>query len=297
MTRAVRQAACLFLTAGLVAALAMAAPSPAEAVERVRVTVGENGFDPPRVQVTEGEVVELTFVLSEKDIATDNRHVLFLEGLNLESEELSPALPETTIRFTAETTGRILFKCTLYCTGHAAMQEGYIEVRPAGGALAPPKATQISLAVGNPGGPGAKAILRALLTDADGQPVEGVSVRFAQEAVLIRPGWVHLGTARTDARGAALWEYRPFGTSLAAPIRAVFEGNVRFQPSVGTGQVQAQVVARPLVEAHEVRVPVLGPWLLWTVLASIWLTFGYVIALVVRLPEPHAPLRKGEITR
>ncbi|MBI3975562.1 MAG: hypothetical protein HY334_04140 [Armatimonadetes bacterium] len=284
-----KRAPLMVVAAGAMALVLSLLVLPARALERVRVVVSERGFDPPVVEVTEGELVEITFVYGDSHLPQDNPHVIFIEGLRLESPQISRARPEVAVRFTAEQSGRLLFKCTAYCTGHDRLQAGYLSVRPASAAgPVPAVATVLQLLAAPPDVPGAKAALRAQLSSDDGQPVEGVLVRFEQQAALVKTGWAPVGSARTDPRGVALIEYAPFGDALRVPARAVFEGNVRYQPAEARAVLDLPALPSWWAPVAEVRVPVVGTWLLWLVVSAVWLTFAYVAYQVFTLPEPRA---------
>lgn len=284
-----KRAPLMVVAAGAMALVLSLLVLPARALERVRVVVSERGFDPAVVEVTEGELVELTFVYGDGHLPQDNPHRIFIEGLDLESPEISRARPEATVRFTAERSGRLRFKCTAYCTGHDRLQDGYLSVRSAAAVgSAPAVATRLELLAAPPDVPGAKAALRAQLFSADGQPVEGVLIRFEQQAALVKTGWAPVGSARTDPRGVALIEYAPFGDALRVPVRAVFEGNVRYQAAQAEVVLELPALVSWWAPPEEVRVAIVGTWLLWAVVAAVWLTFAYVAYQVFTLPEPRA---------
>jgi hypothetical protein len=259
---------------------------PADAAQRLRVVVSERGFDPAVVEVTEGELVELTLVYGDDRNKDDNPHIIVIEGLGIESPVISLANPEAAVRFTAERSGRLRFKCVAYCHGHDRLQGGFITVRPALAAgTASAAAARVELVAAPPEAPGAMAALRAQLSAADGQPVEGVLIRFDQQATLVRTGWTAVGRVRTDERGVARLEFRPFGDALRVPVRAVFEGNVRYQPAEARAALDLPGLASWWKPPAEVRIPIVGVSLLWAVLAGVWLTFAYTLYQVVTLCE------------
>jgi len=284
-----KRAPLMVVAAGAMALVLSLLVLPARAVERVRVVVSERGFDPPVVEVTEGELVEITFVYGDSHLPQDNPHVIFIEGLGLESPQISRARPEVAVRVTAEHSGRLLFKCTAYCTGHDRLQAGYLRVRPAAATGAVPAATtRLQLLAAPPDVPGAKAALRAQLSSDDGQPVEGVLVRFEQQATLVKTGWAPIGGARTDGRGVALMEYAPFGDAERVPVRALFEGTVRYQAAQAEVVLELPALVSWWAPPEEVRVPIVGTWLLWAIVAAVWLTFAYALYQVFTLPEPQS---------
>jgi plastocyanin len=281
--------AAVMLLVALMGWPAHAAAQGAGDVYRVRVVASERGFDPPVVDVPEGQLIELTFVYGDTHLHEDNPHVMFIEGLNIESGEISRSKPETTVRFTAEKSGRIRYVCKLYCTGHERMQDGILNVRPigAGGGAAVAQPVNLRMAASSPDVVGARVLLRAELGTTDGTPLEGITVRFEQQATLVTPGWVTLGTARTDGRGAATLEYLPFGTPGDQPVRAVFEGSARYEPAAAAAMLK---VAEVLPAWHAPVEPRFGDvryWLLVAGVGGVWLTLGYVGSLMLAIRRAH----------
>jgi hypothetical protein len=260
--------------------------------QRVKVLVNSHeGFDPPIVTVTQGEPVEIAFVYDDHDLDEDNPHVIFIEGLDLQTEEISRENPEAVLRLVADTSGRMTIRCTRYCTGHERLLAGYLDVRPSGGdGQATVEATQVELAVGTHDVADAPLVLRATVTTTAGDPIEGVMVRFEQETDLVDFAkfqflWVAVGAARTDEEGAAGLEYSAFGTSSEPLVRAVFDGTSRYLPATGTAELSLSPLGAAPAEEAGLHVPVMGFWLIWVVLASVWLTFGYVLMQVLGIRE------------
>jgi len=261
---------------------------PAFAAQQVRVVVSQRGFEPAVIEVTEGELVELTLVYGDDPHQADNPHIIVIEGLGIQSPVISLANPQATVRFTAERSGRLLFKCVAYCTGHDRLQSGYIQVQPAAAGASPAVPTRLQLVAAPPEAVGAMAALRAQLSAAGGQPVEGVLIRFEQQATLVRTGWTVIGRVRTDDRGVARLEYRPFGDALKVPVRALFEGTVRYGPAEAKAALDLPGLATWWKPPAPVRIPIIGIGLLWAALAGVWLTFGYTLYQVFTLPEREA---------
>lgn len=101
--------------------------------EGIRVSVSRNGFDGSRqfrIEVAEGEEVEITFVYGDGDFSQNNPHVIEIPDLGLTTGVIDRENPEKTLRFTAAETGEIRFLCTkVDCVGHTNLEAGTIDVR------------------------------------------------------------------------------------------------------------------------------------------------------------------------
>ena len=72
------------------------------------------------------------------------------------------------------------------------------------------------------------------------------------------------------------------------PVRAVFEGNVRYQAAQAEVVLELPALVSWWAPPEEVGVPIVGTWLLWAVVAAVWLTFAYALYQVFTLPEPQS---------
>ncbi|HET7768022.1 MAG TPA: hypothetical protein VFN74_04550, partial [Chloroflexota bacterium] len=198
---------------------------------RASIVVSERGFDPPVLDVPEGQQIELTFVYGDGHLPDDNPHVMRIEGLNIESGEIGRSTPQTTVTFTASQSGEIKYVCAIRCVGHGRLRDGKLNVVPASAVSVVAQKVNLSLAGTSPEAVGANARLRAQLATMAGAPVEGVTVHFEQRTNLVAPGWVHLGAAVTDKGGVASFDYLPFGEPGEQAVRAIFEGGSRYEPA------------------------------------------------------------------
>lgn len=264
-------------TAGHVAAAA------AQAGNQHRVLVGHAGFaveGGAPLAVRAGERVTLTFVYNDKDLDYDNPHRIYLPTLDLQTDLLSQDNPEVTVSFVATESGQIPFKCVEQCQGHKALQDGYIEVS-AGAAGAVP--TRLHLEVAQPDG--GVALVARLQTES-GEPVSGSQVAFYEDGEFLGARSIGLGQALTDETGTAQIRYRP-RRSGEKRFAAAFAGNIAFQPSeaIAPGMVPAAAVEHRELEPAQLYVPGMGNWILWTVVAAVWSTFGFVIYSTRRIPR------------
>ena len=104
--------------------------------EEIRVSVSRNGFDGSRqfrIEVEEGEDVEITFVYGDGDFSQNNPHVIGIPALGLTTGVIDRQNLEETLHFTPAETGEIMFMCTrVECVGHANLLVGTIDVEEEG---------------------------------------------------------------------------------------------------------------------------------------------------------------------
>ncbi len=112
----------------LVLVSACGQPQPAEMPPpqekgSLRVEVSRYGFNKTpgefRLEVEEGQEVEITFVYGDDGLSQNNPHVLASPDYGITTGILGRDNPEVTLRFTAKETGEVAFMCILYeCVGH-----------------------------------------------------------------------------------------------------------------------------------------------------------------------------------
>lgn len=248
-----------------------------------RMLVGHEGFvmeGGAPLAVRAGERVTLTFVYNDMNLDYDNPHRIYLPTLDLKTELLSQDNPEVTVTFVATETGQIPFKCVEQCQGHKALQDGYIDVSAGAAAAAP---TRLHLDVAQPDG--GMALVARLQTEA-GEPVSGSQVAFHEDGEFLGARGIGLGQALTDETGTAQIRYRPRRAG-ERHFTAAFAGNIAFQPSEASaaGTVPAAAVEHWELEPTQLHVPGMGNWILWTVVAAVWSTFGFVINSTRRIPR------------
>ncbi len=127
----------LVLSGILVAAVSCAQPQQAEEPPPqggIRIEVSRNGFDQTpgefRLEVEQGQEVEITFVYGDKDFSQNNPHIIAIPDLGIETGVLDQENTEKTLRFTASNTGEVRFMCTdITCAGHPNLQGGIIVIQ------------------------------------------------------------------------------------------------------------------------------------------------------------------------
>lgn len=107
---------------------------PPQEQEGIRVEVSRNGFNGTggefRIEVEEGEEIEITFVYGDKDFSQNNPHIIAFPTLGITTNALDENNPEETVRFTATETGEIVFMCTkVDCVGHPNLIQGRIVIK------------------------------------------------------------------------------------------------------------------------------------------------------------------------
>ena len=111
--------------------------SPPQEKGSFRVEVSRRGFNNTpgefRLEVEQGQEVEITFVYADLDFSQNNPHVIAIPAFGITTRILDENNPEDTVRFTASTTGEIVFKCIeTACVGHTNLKGGIIVIQPRG---------------------------------------------------------------------------------------------------------------------------------------------------------------------
>lgn len=277
MTRLVAR----LLLLALVLALVVPAAHGAEDPRVIKVDVSRYGWngDPNLIiTVEEGELVELLFTYGDGDLAVDNPHVMRIEGLNLESGDLSLTNPTTAIRFRPEKTGTYALKCVITCEGHDLLTSGRVRVVAAGGAAAgvEPQATSVRVTTSPPPVPGGQAEVRARATTGAGVPLEGVVVEFALRTTFLISGWMELGQARTGADGEAVFRFTPTAGGDQT-VRARYAGSGRYLGAERSSAITVPPVPLPHRAEGGGLIPGLGFWLLGVVVGGVWLTYLLIL--------------------
>src|SRR5665647_1571480 len=108
--------------------------SAQQGIKQFRVEVSKKGFnnssDELRLEVVEGQTVEITFVYAD-DASRDNQHIIFIGGYKIQTDTLGKDNPEVTVKFTADKTGEFPINCIMECAGHDNLQNGKLVVSPA----------------------------------------------------------------------------------------------------------------------------------------------------------------------
>ncbi len=120
----------------LVAAVSCAQPQQTEGPppeEGIRIEVSRRGFNSTageyRLEVEEGQQVEITFVYGDKDFSQNNPHIIAIPDLGITTGLIDQENPEATVRFTAGNTGEFAFECTkVDCVGHTNLLGGILVI-------------------------------------------------------------------------------------------------------------------------------------------------------------------------
>jgi len=270
----------LLLTAGMGTFVAAAGEAPRAIV----VVVSRNGFQPPVIEVAEGEQVAITFVYGDQDLDYPNPHMIKLKDYGLQTAELSPDHPRQTLTFTVNKTGSFSMTCVAKCNGHQQLQDGIIKVGAGQVQKAQPSSLKLEFFPRSQGDPGYRLV--SLLKDAKGNPVSGATITFTRQAAFL-PGQllqsVKLGEAVTDADGKAslTWVPRTAGTEQVGVSFAGTGTLLKAEASSGI-QVNQATVQEYRMESR--RLDLGGSnWPIWAILATVWGLYGFVIYQLTRL--------------
>lgn len=155
---------------------------------RHRIEITDGGFNGQadfRLEVQQGQQVELTFVFAQTG-SPDDQHVVALQGYGLETGTIDADHPQQTLRFVADRPGTFVLECTLDCQIHKRMRSGQVVVTrgaaPAEAAVvsppapaAQPAAPPEPAAVVSAPAPAAQAAAPAAQPAAPAEPAAAVS--------------------------------------------------------------------------------------------------------------------------
>ena len=249
---------------------------------KITIKLTDSGFEPNNIEVTQGQLVELTFVWDSPARPLDE-HIMVIPGYKLESGKINSDHKETTVKFIATQSGTFNFKCDLMCDTHDLLQKGQITVKPAAGGTTGASLQPSKLVVDPVSGvviKGGTVSLSAALQDKDGNPIPRAEVRFyAEETFLGRTGLIDIGAAKTGASGSANLLYHP-RSDATRKIVAKFAGVGLYDATeqtiqlVGSAQFGPRVGANPDDTLHGIKG---GAHLaLISVIAGVWLMFGFI---------------------
>jgi len=243
------------------------------------------------ITVNEGDIVQITFIMDEEDrknTEPNNRHLIEIPELGLQTEEINPSHPESTIVFLADVPGTFTIRCSPEywdCPGHELLQDGKLvviakaqpeEEKPA---EKPPTAikTELKLDVDATGFPIHPMLLTAILTDSEGKPIAGMPITFIVNTTL---GPLKI-VSRTDSKGVASVNYsRAIGGILE--VTALFSGGGGYEATtskvVEILPVVAEEPAAPLLTARNIAIGIVV-----TVVLSVWATYLLVLLQIIGL--------------
>lgn len=280
MVRVQRRLAALLVALLLLLAAhpGLAAEAPPRVIELKVNSSGFNGQPKLTLVAEEDEMVELHLTYDDMELPEENPHQISIMGTDIESPVLDREHPTAVLRFRAGKVGTIqAIACKLVCDGHDNLN-ATLRIVPfgsAGGAAAQAQETQMALTTKPPATPEGKAELQATLT-AGGSPLEGVEVNFLVRTTFVIVDWMKIGTARTDEKGRAVFQFKP-NRSGDQTVQANFEGSGRYKSVEMAVSLAAGNVTSDYVPDTGFHIPGFGFWMLWVILGGIWLIFGYIM--------------------
>ena len=261
-----------------------------------RVEVSKNGFKnisenasentsgELRLEVQEGQEVEITFVYAE-NTSGDNPHILYISGYKIQTETMSKDNPEVTVKFTANKTGEFAITCIMECSGHQNLQDGKLVVLPATESGSESIST-VTLVMEAPDQTetGQTLTLVALVKDELDKPVADAQVKFFVESDLFIKNLMEIGEMVTNEQGLAKIDYIP---SQAGVLRVV----ARYEAGSNLGQVETEKDVKITGSSKSFYQTLVGihfpnSFYIWmimivVVIIGIWGTFLYVLSQVL----------------
>ncbi len=235
------------------------------------------------IEVEQGQLVELTIVWAHKAYPGEE-HIIVLEGYKLETDKLNPSNREATFKFIADKGGTFGFKCDLECDIHDYLQRGRLRVKRTGSNImaAGYTPTTLNVSLSSPVIAGGEiASLMTTLRDDKGVPVSKAEVRFYLDTDFISTkGKMEIGVAKTDANGAAFFEYKPTLDMPKHTITARFEGLGVYAESQKIVQIELVGEPTPAYSVAPIGTEEVGTWAARAfifVLAGVWTTYSFVL--------------------
>ncbi len=82
-----------------------------------------------RVEIEEGQKVEITLIYGDGDFPQNNPHIIAIPDYGIAPFTIDRENPEETVRFTAKEAEEVAFMCTLVtCVGHTNLQGGILVI-------------------------------------------------------------------------------------------------------------------------------------------------------------------------
>lgn len=275
-----------FVTWSAVAALLAMSPTLTTDVhadgEPVQITirVTDAGFEPNRIEVEQGSLVEITFVWDHVGYPLEE-HIMVFNDFKVESDQIDSEHRETTVQLIATETGTFTFKCDLECDLHDYTQNGELVVLPSGGggsaAFTPTKL------IVQPAGVSVRrdtVSVIASLEDDDGNAVPKAELRFFLEETFVgTTSLVEVKVAETDEGGLTRITYKPT-TEGAANLIVRFAGAGIYDAAETVVEVPRSTAFGPAERdeaEHLVTLRLWAPGGFLVVILGIWATFGFVL--------------------
>jgi len=246
---------------------------------KITVKITDSGFQPDTIEVSAGQIVEITFVWAHQAYPNEE-HIIVFEGVKAESDKITKANPEATVKFVATTPGTFGFKCDIECDLHDSLQKGVLKVKAGSGTAAALQPSKISV---EPSGVAVRAEtvkVSALLLDKDGQPIPKAEVTFySPRKFMGREGLVEVGIAKTGPTGQANLSYKPT-TTEAQKIVVRFEGGGLYDASETTVDVPGSRLFGPAKAETHISLKGLRDWAplgFITIILGIWAAFAFML--------------------
>lgn len=250
---------------------------------------GFNGTPNLVIEARQGERIDLTFVWADEAVP-DNAHRMYLKGYELKTSLLDTDNREATISFIADKTGEFELICDWRCEGHKeALQNGKVKISAGNGNGATFVATALSFESSAKEISGTAVTLTATLKSVDGHDIPEAPIKFFAETRFSgTEGLMEIGTSVTDSNGIATFEYIPT-IEGRQKIIARFGGTGIYAESEAPVEIDVLAAVPGYVQdpaSLEVLRGIL-PYGLWIVVAGVWVTFGYVLYQIIRIPDEH----------
>lgn len=276
-----------FIGFSVVAFLAAALKPPMAYAHQqtLMISVGQHGYEGMvdfTISVEAGHPVTITFQYADDDLASDNPHVIKIEGPaaeGLPTVTVDREHPTATLTFTPTATGMLRIMCIVPCIGMENLMGGQIKVvKPVGSGAATSLALDLS-----PRSDG-DVLAEAMLTTADGKPLGGVPITFTLRTSV--GGELALAAAATMQDGSAVVRI-PATSAEKLQITASFEGNDELGYAQASGEitVPGAPMEHPLGALSMPTAPPVMAMTLLVVLGGIWATYGFVVFQMFRIRQ------------
>lgn len=263
------------------------------------------------ITVQQGDLVRITFLYGDNDLAVDNPHAIMFDGYRIQTVNIGKSNPSVTVEFVAAVSGAFNFYCYIPCLGMENLL-GHLIVTPTQNQRVP---TTLNLAVSNLNPESSSFQIKATVVDENGKPMGGVPVTFYENTTF---GRLFLDTVPTDSLGVAVLNYEPARTGS---IQIVVEnpGDAQYASSSRsilitvastTGQNEGEIylgmgqTTQPSGLFYGISYPpnlsmigvprsmnILVVILAGTVVLGVWSTYAYVGHQILRISKHGAHLQ------
>lgn len=273
-------------------------------VKMFTVVVGRTGFNGTSstftLQVNQGDDVKIVFLYGDSDLSYDNPHIITIAGYGITTATLDKSNPNRTVEFVAGQVGSFKFYCSTPCLGMENLQQGVLDVRSGGSGTVKTLLTMLHCHMHS----GNMLHMIIALDDLQGNPVPGVLVHFDLNTTL---GWMEIGRNVTATAGYSEFMY-PLGSSMVDVVAALFPGSGIYAPSNATATfapgISGDLGGAPflsgqnsLIDFRLVGIPpyvtVIIVSLVLLVVASVWLTYGYVVKQILDIRRHSSKSEDG----